>query len=72
MSEDDVLSQEEMNDLTGNGEAGAGTASKEELYKSGEVLPYDFKQPEHTKQSHFPTLQIINEKTAHGDSRLMS
>ena len=64
MSEDDVLSQEEMNDLTGNGEAGAGTASKEELYKSGEVLPYDFKQPEHTKQSHFPTLQIINEKTA--------
>ena len=64
MSEDDVLSQEEMNDLTGKGESGKNSSSKEELYQSGEVFPYDFKQPEHTKQSHFPTLQIINEKTA--------
>ena len=63
MSEEEILSQEEMSALTGNGEGGK-PAAKEELYEQGEVLPYDFKQPEHTKQSHFPTLQIINEKTA--------
>ncbi|MFK7795434.1 MAG: flagellar motor switch protein FliM [Gammaproteobacteria bacterium] len=63
MSDEEVLSQEEMNDLAGNG-VNSKPAVKEELYEQGEVLPYDFKQPEHTKQSHFPTLQIINEKTA--------
>ena len=61
MSEDEILSQDEMNALTGKDE---GNSSKEELYEGGQVLAYDFKQPEHTKQSHFPTLQIINEKTA--------
>ncbi len=61
MSEEDILSQDEMNALTGKDE---GNSSKEELYEGGQVLAYDFKQPEHTKQSHFPTLQIINEKTA--------
>tara|TARA_R110002096_G_scaffold367398_1_gene560708 strand:- start:97 stop:1170 length:1074 start_codon:yes stop_codon:yes gene_type:complete len=63
MSEEEILSQEEMSDLTGKGGSDK-SSSKEELYDQGEVLPYDFKQPEHTKQSHFPTLQIINEKTA--------
>jgi flagellar motor switch protein FliM len=63
MSEEEILSQEEMSDLTGKG-GNAKSSSQEELYEQGQVLPYDFKQPEHTKQSHFPTLQIINEKTA--------
>lgn len=64
MSEEDILSEDEMNDLTGKSEKGSRRSSQEELYEQGQVLPYDFKQPEHTKQSHFPTLQIINEKTA--------
>ena len=61
MSEEEILSQDEMNALTGKDEV---NSSKEELYEGGQVLAYNFKQPEHTKQSHFPTLQIINEKTA--------
>ena len=61
MAEDEILSPEEVNALAGKGE---GTAGKEELYDGGQAVAYDFKQPEHTKQSHFPTLQIINEKTA--------
>ena len=64
MSEEEILSQDELNDLTGKGESSNDSSSHEELYEKGQVLPYDFKQPEHTKQSHFPTLQIINEKTA--------
>ncbi|MDW3094367.1 MAG: FliM/FliN family flagellar motor switch protein [Gammaproteobacteria bacterium] len=63
MSEEDILSQDEMNDLA-NKSNGDETSPKEELHDVGQVQPYDFKQPEHTKQSHFPTLQIINEKTA--------
>ncbi len=61
MSEEDILSQDEMNDLANNSD---DSSVKEELHDVGQVMPYDFKQPEHTKQSHFPTLQIINEKTA--------
>lgn len=61
MSEEEILSQDEMNALTGKDEGGS---AKEELFEGGQVLAYDFKQPEHAKQSHFPTLQIINEKTA--------
>jgi len=64
MSEEEILSQDELNDLTGKGETSNESSTQEELYEQGQVLPYDFKQPEHTKQSHFPTLQIINEKTA--------
>ena len=64
MSEEDILSEDEMNDLTGKGEGGKSSTAQEELYQQGQALPHDFKQPEHTKQSHFPTLQIINEKTA--------
>jgi flagellar motor switch protein FliM len=63
MSEEEILSQEEMSDLAGSSEDNK-YSSQEELYERGQVHPYDFKQPEHTKQSHFPTLQIINEKTA--------
>ena len=63
MSENEILSDEEMSDLTGNRQS-QDASSQEELYEHGQVLPYDFKQPQHTKQSHFPTLQIINEKTA--------
>lgn len=63
MSEEDILSEEELNDLSGNGKDD-DTSAQEELYDGGQVVPYDFKKPEHTKQSHFPTLQIINEKTA--------
>ncbi len=61
MSEEEILSQEEMADLASK-ENVAG--AKEELYEVGQVIAYDFKQPEHAKQWHFPTLQIINEKTA--------
>ena len=60
MAEEEILSQDEVNALTGKDESASGT---EELY-DGNPVAYDFKQPEHTKQSHFPTLQIINEKTA--------
>jgi flagellar motor switch protein FliM len=63
MSEEEILSQEEMSDLIKKGDNDK-SSSQEELYELGQVLPYDFKQPEQTKQSHFPTLQIINEKTA--------
>ena len=63
MSEEEILSQEEMSDLANNSN-GDNSASREELYEQGQVLPYDFKKPEHTKQSYFPTLQLINEKTA--------
>ena len=63
MSEDEILSSDEMSDLAGE-RAEKDSSTQEELYEGGQVLPYDFKQPEHTKQSHFPTLQIINEKTA--------
>lgn len=61
MAEDELLSPEEVNALAGKDE---GVAGKEELYDGEQAIAYDFKQPEHTKQSHFPTLQIINEKTA--------
>ncbi len=61
MSEEEILSQDEMDALTNKGKEGDG---KEELYDGEQVIAYDFKQPEHTKQSNFPTLQIINEKTA--------
>lgn len=61
MSDEDILSQDEMDALTDKGEGGK---LKEELYDGGSLVAYDFKQPEHTKQVHFPTLQIINEKTA--------
>lgn len=60
MSEEEILSQDEVNALTGKDD---GASAREELY-DGNPIAYDFKQPEHTKQSHFPTLQIINEKTA--------
>ncbi|MFK8027935.1 MAG: flagellar motor switch protein FliM [Gammaproteobacteria bacterium] len=63
MSDDDILSPDEMSDLAGSSKD-SQSSSQEELYEQGQVIPYDFKQPEHTKQSHFPTLQIINEKTA--------
>ena len=65
MPEDNILSEEEMTDLAGRGERDESD-SRQQLYQGGEVLLYDFKQPEHTKQSHFPTLQIINEKTLSG------
>lgn len=65
MPEDNILSEEEMTDLAGRGERDESD-SRRQLYPGGEVLLYDFKQPEHTKQSHFPTLQIINEKTLAG------
>ena len=64
MSEEEILSQDEMDDLTNNGQDGKGSSNQEELYQQGQVLPFDFKRPEQTKQSHFPTLQLINEKTA--------
>ena len=61
MSEENILSQDEIEALTGKDES---KSSKEELYEGMQILAYDFKQPQHTKQSHFPTLQLINEKTA--------
>lgn len=62
MAEEDILSEDELSDLSGK--SSDAEANQEELYEIGQVKPYDFKQPEHTKQSQFPTLQIINEKTA--------
>ncbi len=65
MKDEDILTEDELNDLTSKDQSAQGsTGKKEELYELGQVIPYDFKQPEHTKQSQFPTLQIINEKTA--------
>lgn len=61
MSEEEILSEDELNDLTGKDEAGS---SREELYDEGEVHAYNFQQPAHTKRGHFPTLQLISEKTA--------
>ncbi len=63
MSEEEILSQDEMDDLSGNNSASKND-NREELFEGGQVVAYDFKQPEHTKQSHFPTLHLINEKTA--------
>lgn len=64
MAEEDILSEDELNDLAGKEQEGQEGLKQEELYQNGQVLPYDFKQPEHTKHSQFPTLQLINEKTA--------
>ena len=61
MSEEEILSQDELDALSGKNDK---IAAKEELYDGDQVLAYDFKRPEHTKQNHFPTLQLINEKTA--------
>ena len=61
MSEEEILSQDEMDELTGNGQE---ESRKEELYQAGEAIAYNFQQPEHTKRGHFPTLQLISEKTA--------
>jgi flagellar motor switch protein FliM len=60
MAEEEILSEDELNDLTSND----GSNKKEELYDQGEVHVYNFHQPEHTKRGHFPTLQIISDKTA--------
>lgn len=60
MAEDEILSEDELNDLTGS----TGSDAREELYDQAEVHAYNFQQPEHTKRGHFPTLQIISEKTA--------
>ncbi len=61
MSEE-ILTEQEMSDLTGSHDSQAG--NKEELSNIGQITPYNFKQPEHTRESHFPTLQIINERMA--------
>ena len=62
MSDEEILSQDEMDALANKDK---GVNGKEELYEGGEqAIAYDFKQPEHTRQGNFPTLQIINEKTA--------
>lgn len=63
MSEEEIISQDEMDDLSGKGSDSIAN-KREELFDGGQVVAYDFKQPEHTKQSHFPTLHLINEKTA--------
>ncbi len=63
MSEEEIISQDEMDDLSGKG-MDSNASKREELFDGGQVVAYDFKQPEHTKQSHFPTLHLINEKTA--------
>ena len=62
MSEEEIISQDEMDDLSGKG-SDSSANKREELFDGGQVVAYDFKQPEHTKQSHFPTLHLINQKT---------
>lgn len=61
MSEE-ILTEQEMSDLTGVHDSQSG--NKEELSNVGQIAPYNFKQPEHTRESHFPTLQIINQRMA--------
>lgn len=63
VNEEEVLSEEEVNALTGKDEDSSSSESSEELY-DGEVVAYNFQQPEHTKRGHFPTLQLISEKAA--------
>lgn len=60
MAEDGILSEDELSDLTSMDES----RPREELYDGAEVHAYNFQQPEHTKRGHFPTLQLISEKTA--------
>ena len=62
MSEEEIITQDEMDELSGKGTD--SKESREELFEGGQIVAYDFKQPEHTKQSHFPTLHLINERTA--------